>query len=804
MKFAQLIQKSYELFPAIIVENVISHIWRKRLRKIILTFIAISLFVMILGFAPEYIFNIRGFIFILFSLWIFLYLLDALYFSYYFAKDSPMDFEVAKIIYDTDNDITKGFVDSEIGKFVLLRLGINNKEIERFLNQRTDVVTVDEFLIVENDSDPYISISEYARSILHFDIEFAKFLKSFGVDGNTWKGALDWVSRNQKKYIEREAWWHRDRLSRIPSIGRDWSYGQVYSLQKYGRPIFEDPIFQNISTKLSFFEDDVNNLERILSKSSGANILLVAEQVMLAKQLVCALGKEIENGTVRNEIEGKRVYVLDTESIIDAMKEKTEFEIELNSILAQVAHAGNIILIVPDLPSFIVSSNAIDVDIKNVLGNALSSERIQMIAISGSSAFHETVETSHDFTQYFEKIMISDLDYSAVIEMIETEANIIESTQPVFFSYQSLIAVVKSAERFFADDSLYDKSVDLLNEVVTASIKPKTKINFISQEQVENIIEKRTGIPQGEIDADEQIKLSQLENILHQRIVGQDLAISSISSAIRRARAGLSDTKRPMGSFMFLGPTGVGKTETTKALSETFFGSEDKIIRVDMSEYTTDDALEKLIGSFENKQIGFLAAKLRESQYGVLLLDEFEKSSKKVQDLFLQVLDEGYFTDGRGERVNARNLIIIATSNAGSDLIYEASRHGQNSLNQQNILDQIIKRGIFRPELLNRFDGVILFHPLGKDVLQKVAVLILESLNKRLSDKNISIKINDFLINHLVEIGTNLQFGARAMKRSVQDVVEKIVADAIIKGEVSNGDNIEFYVSEQSLKVKKV
>ncbi len=804
MKFAQLIQKSYELFPAIIVENLISHIWRKRLRKMILTFIAISLFVMILGFAPEYIFNIRGFIFILFSLWIFLYLLDALYFSYYFAKDSPMDFEVAKIIYDTDNDITKGFVDSEIGKFVLLRLGINNKEIERFLNQRTDVVTVDEFLIVENDSDPYISISEYARSILHFDIEFAKFLKSFGVDGNTWKGALDWVSRNQKKYIEREAWWHRDRLSRIPSIGRDWSYGQVYSLQKYGRPIFEDPIFQNISTKLSFFEDDVNNLERILSKSSGANILLVAEQVMLAKQLVCALGKEIENGTVRNEIEGKRVYVLDTESIIDAMKEKTEFEIELNSILAQVAHAGNIILIVPDLPSFIVSSNAIDVDIKNVLGNALSSERIQMIAISGSSAFHETVETSHDFTQYFEKIMISDLDYSAVIEMIETEANIIESTQPVFFSYQSLIAVVKSAERFFADDSLYDKSVDLLNEVVTASIKPKTKINFISQEQVENIIEKRTGIPQGEIDADEQIKLSQLENILHQRIVGQDLAISSISSAIRRARAGLSDTKRPMGSFMFLGPTGVGKTETTKALSETFFGSEDKIIRVDMSEYTTDDALEKLIGSFENKQIGFLAAKLRESQYGVLLLDEFEKSSKKVQDLFLQVLDEGYFTDGRGERVNARNLIIIATSNAGSDLIYEASRHGQNSLNQQNILDQIIKRGIFRPELLNRFDGVILFHPLGKDVLQKVAVLILESLNKRLSDKNISIKINDFLINHLVEIGTNLQFGARAMKRSVQDVVEKIVADAIIKGEVSNGDNIEFYVSEQSLKVKKV
>lgn len=805
MKFPQLLQKTSEIYPAIIVENLISHVWRKRIRKGILFLIAIALIVIIFGLAPEYIFNIRGFIFVMFSFWVGLYLLDALYFSYYFAKDSPMDFEVGKIVLDTDDDITKSFIDSEIGRFVLVRLGISKKEIERFLKERTDSVTEDEFLIIENDSDPYISISEYARSILHFDIEFARFLKTFGVDGNVWKGALDWVSRNQRKYIEREAWWHKDRLSRIPSIGRDWSYGQIYTLEKYSKPISEELVFQTIGSRLGVFEDDVNNLERILSKQSGANILLISEQSAIAMQLVSALGKEIENGTVRNEIEGKKVFVLDTELIIDSMRDKVDFEIEFNSIMSQVAHAGNIILVISDLPSFITSASALDADIKNLLSTTLDSNSVQLIAVANSQAFHETVETAHDLTQHFEKIIMPDFGYDAVIQMVENEANVIESRQSVFFTYQSLLAVVKSAERFFADDALYDKAVDLLNEVATSSIVSKNKINFIDQNKVESVVEKRTGIPQGEINSNEQEKLSNLENILHQRIIGQNIAINAISSSMRRSRAGLTDPKRPMGSFLFLGPTGVGKTETTKALAQTFFGDEDKIIRIDMSEYTTDDALEKLIGSFERKQPGFLSSKLREAQYGVLLLDEFEKSSKNVHDLFLQVLDEGYFTDGRGERVNARNVMIIATSNAGSDAIYEATRRGLNvSLNQQEIIDSIIQKGIFRPELLNRFDGVIVFHPLDKESLQKVAVLMLESLNKRISEKNISIKITDELINYLINIGTNPQFGARAMKRAIQDEVEKIVADAIIKEEILNGDIIEINVSGEILKIKKV
>jgi ATP-dependent Clp protease ATP-binding subunit ClpA len=789
MKFHQIAQKVLEVYPAIILEKVFPRIFRVNTRKVLM-YVLVLLFVLaIANVFPDYRYNIRGGLFVLFSVWVSFYLLESLFNSYYFLKNKSIDFEVAKIVFDTKtDDITKYFLESEIGIFVMARLGITKKEVERFLSERKDRISKDEFMIIENDNDPTISVTEYARSIIHFDVEFASFLRTFGVDANTWKGVLDWIGQNQKMYVERSAWWHRDRLSRIPSIGRDWSYGQIYNLEKYGYSISAEPVFQSISGKLSLFEESVNNLERILAKQSGANILLISGEKMLAMQWISALAKEIENGTVRAEVEGKKVYVLETDSIIDSMKEKTELESELNNVLVQVMNAGNVILVIKDLPHFILSADALDVDIKNLLANALSSEKLQIIAVANKNAYHETIETAHDLTRYFEKIIIPDLGHDAIVQVVNNEANIIEASMPVFFTYQSMLEVVKSSERFFADDSLSDKAIDLMNEVASSVVKGE-KFQIIKKEDVESVVEKRTGIPQGEIKNEEKDKLNNLENILHKRIVGQDLAINSISSAIRRARAGLNDSKRPTGSFLFLGPTGVGKTETTKALAEVFFGNEDKIIRIDMSEYSSEGALEKLMTT--------LSAKVRESQYGVLLLDEFEKSSREVHDLFLQILDEGYFTDNRGERINARNLIIIATSNAGSDLIYEFIKENKNViLEQQTIVDKIIKDGIYRPELLNRFDGVILFHPLDENALSSVVRLMIESLNKRLIDKNISVVATDELVSYLVKIGIDPKFGARAVKRTIQDVVEKKVADAMIKGDIKNGDKISLIPQE--------
>ncbi|HVS79465.1 MAG TPA: AAA family ATPase, partial [Candidatus Paceibacterota bacterium] len=281
------------------------------------------------------------------------------------------------------------------------------------------------------------------------------------------------------------------------------------------------------------------------------------------------------------------------------------------------------------------------------------------------------------------------------------------------------------------------------------------------------------------------------EEILRQRIVGQELAITAISDAMRRARAGVSNPNRPMGSFLFIGPTGVGKTETTKALAEVFFGDENKITRFDMSEYSADDALTRLIGSFDTGKPGTFTTALRENPYGVLLLDEFEKANKEVHNLFLQVLDEGVFSDMTGKKVNARNLIIIATSNAGSDLIWTLSQNGKDLAQAKGeVIDDIITKGIFKPELMNRFDGVILFHALGNDDLRSVARIQLERLKKRLEERKLDLEINDALVEFLVKQGSDPKFGARPLNRAIQETVEAIIAKKLIDGSAKPGAKI--------------
>jgi ATP-dependent Clp protease ATP-binding subunit ClpA len=306
------------------------------------------------------------------------------------------------------------------------------------------------------------------------------------------------------------------------------------------------------------------------------------------------------------------------------------------------------------------------------------------------------------------------------------------------------------------------------------------------------LIELKTGIPAGDFKAGEQKKLMDLEKILHERIVGQKEAVDAISNALRRARSGITNPNRPIGSFLFLGPTGVGKTETTKALAQVFFGSEKNVLRLDMSEFKSDDAVDKLIGSFDSGRPGILSSMVREKPYGVLLLDEFEKTSRQVLDLFLQVLDEGFFSDMHGKKVMMRNLIIIATSNAGSDMIWDFMRSGGGDLetHKGEIIDEIVKQGLFKPELLNRFDGVVLFHPIGDSDLRLIAKIMLERLKARLDEKGIGLVINDDLISYLVRFGADPKFGARPMNRAIQDKVEQAIADKIIKGEIKPGMDV--------------
>jgi len=319
---------------------------------------------------------------------------------------------------------------------------------------------------------------------------------------------------------------------------------------------------------------------------------------------------------------------------------------------------------------------------------------------------------------------------------------------------------------------------------------------LLLQEDVQYIVSGKIEIPLGELQTEEKEKLKNLEKIMHQRVVNQEEAISGLCEAMRRARAGVSGGKKPIGTFLFLGPTGVGKTETTKALAEAYFCSEKRMIRLDMSEYQQLDSINRLIGSPDGKEQGFLITAIRNDPFSLVLLDEIEKAHQNILNLFLQVLDEGRLTDSSGRTVSFLNTIIVGTSNAGAEFIREAvlAGKGQAALKTE-LLDKIQRDNIFRPEFLNRFDEISVFCPLSKDHLKKIAELMLNSLNKRLSSQGLGVLISPELLDKLVELGNNPFFGAREIRRVVQDRVENFVAKKIINGETKRGDLISIDVS---------
>jgi ATP-dependent Clp protease ATP-binding subunit ClpB len=320
----------------------------------------------------------------------------------------------------------------------------------------------------------------------------------------------------------------------------------------------------------------------------------------------------------------------------------------------------------------------------------------------------------------------------------------------------------------------------------------------VTQEYVDELISSKTGISLGKISNDESFKLSHIKEQMKERIIGQDSAVDAVCDAMLRARTGLANPKRPLASFFFVGPTGVGKTETAKVLAELFFMDEENMLRVDMTEYSDVSALERMIGG--EGHIGVFASKVRERGSGVLLLDEFEKSAVDVQDLFLQIIDEGFFTDGRGEKVTMRNFIIIATSNAGSEL-FTSNQNGV--FTRETITQYIISHHMLKTELLNRFDDIIVFNPLDQETLLKITHLAIDRLIKRLDERGITLKETPQLTTYLARIGAHPTFGAREINRVITKQLESKIAQALVLGDLFEGDTISFTVHNDNIEIQK-
>ncbi len=729
--------------------------------------------------------QIFGIILIAVSVWLFLFSVE-LFFRFYYSDTLESVLDGARILYENKNgDISGSLISSKFGQRLLARAGVDQEARQSFIKSRRGFynLKLSEELLGEGFTTKGLGLSIYDQ-----DYEFSKFLSQQQINRDEFSGALDWLILENRIASFKENKFSKKHLEDIRGLAGNWSYGVTFTLDKYAKDLtFTSRLPSYI--KVPTFEDNIDMMNSILSKSGDANLILIGEPWATANYVIPGLASRIVKGEVSSLLSKRRMMSLNYNALIASAKEKSNFENEFLKIFNEAAKAGNMILVIDDLPSFIQSAQQIGSDLGNLMSPYLEAA-VQIVAISDPDRFHGVIEKNSSLMKGFDQVKIRDLKEDEVVRILENVGMEIEAKEGIYFTFPAILAIAKGADRYFSYGSMPDKAIDLLYKVVTGRRDNK---KLITKKDVLNFIQLETNIPLGEISAGEKNKLTNLENILHERVVGQNRAIEAVSNAMRRGRLDIQNPKKPMGSFLFLGPTGVGKTETAKALAQVFFGDEKYLLRLDMTEYQSSDALNRLIGSFEGGKPGILSNMLRENPYGVLLLDEFEKTDKDVLNLFLQILDEGFFSDMNGKKINARNIIFIATSNAASDIIFDLVGKNQDINDSKNsLIKYIIDKNIFKPELVNRFDDVVIFEPLSPVQLKEIVNIMLGKLRNRLKDKGLDLTINDYLVDYVAKEGFNPVFGARPMNRAIQEKVEQTIAQKIIKGEISSGSTIEF------------
>jgi len=728
--------------------------------------------------------------------WLIFLLFDAFYASSYFKDSNPVlpefalkdppriRYEVALAVATQSGDPLFDFLRSQPGLLAMHRLGISAKEILSFHSARGQRLFD---IAVKTEKEASVTLGALAEALFVADEALRKFLAERAIDGQDFSGAAEWISRNEEAYKKYRRFWSKDALGRTPGIGKDWAYGETPLLERFAQELSAES-----SALGAFCSREAAEVERILSRGREANVLLVGEAGVPKLAPLVKLARKIASGSILPPLEHKRIFVFDGTSFVSAMKDKGSFEGQLLRLLSEAVRAGNIIFVFDNFDVLVQGALTFGSNVISLIDDYLGSSNIQIVAISETGAYRQLFEGDTKVRERFERVAIEGAGVTGSMPILCDEA-LISEREGVFFTFQAVRSIAECADRYFFEGIMPDKGIDLLKEVV-ANARSKKK-SLITRADVLELVSLKTGIATGEAKGEERSKLLRLEEALRERVAGQEDALRAVSGALRRARSGITNPNRPIGSFLFLGPTGVGKTETTKALASVFFGDEKAISRLDMSEYQTSDALHRLIGEFLTGKPGILSSLLRERPFGVLLLDEFEKTNKDVHDLFLQILDEGFFTDAGGKKVNARNLMIIATSNAASDIIWETAQAGKE-LDKDRIITEVISRGIFKPELINRFDGVVLFRPLTRENLRVIAELMLRKLAKRLEEKGLELAITDALLDYLVSAGQDPKFGARPMNRAIAEKVEQVIADKMLRGDIAAGSRVELTASD--------
>ncbi len=661
--------------------------------------------------------------------------------------------------------------------------------------------------------------------------------------------------------------------------GQDYSEnngnGKTKTLEKFGTDLTKlakdgalDPVIGR--------SNEIQRIVQILIRRTKNNPVLVGEPGVGKSAIAEGLAQRIVEGNIPEMLKGKRVVSLDLGGMIAGAKYRGEFEERFKNAINELKKSGNVILFIDELHT-IVGAGAAEgsMDAANMLKPMLARGEIQVIGATTMSEYRKYIEKDAALERRFAPVEVGEPTKEEALEILKGLRDKYEAHHKVRISDEALSAAVDYSSRYISDRFLPDKAIDLMDEaaskvrikmyiappdmrnleeeikkIVTekeqavahqdfekaAEMRDKekelkkqmeeTKQNWekerstgtsaeVTEEDIAEIVSDWTHVPVSKLTETESEKLLHLEEKLHERVIGQDEAVSSVAKAIKRARAGLKDPKRPIGSFIFLGPTGVGKTELTKALAEAMFGSEESLIRLDMSEYMEKHTVSKLIGSPPG-YVGFddggqLTEKVRRRPYSVVLFDEIEKAHPDIFNTLLQILDDGRLTDSHGRTVDFKNTVIIMTSNVGASTIGKRRAIGfSNNANQdaaehENMKETLLAelKKAFSPEFLNRVDDIIVFHKLDESNTKEIAKLLLGTVAKRLEERNIYLSYTEDTIEELAKQGFDPEYGARPLRRVIQNSVEDALSEELLKGDIKLGDKVEMYMNEGKFAFRK-
>ncbi|HBB6879378.1 TPA: ATP-dependent Clp protease ATP-binding subunit, partial [Enterococcus faecium] len=605
---------------------------------------------------------------------------------------------------------------------------------------------------------------------------------------------------------------------------------------------------------------EVKRLIQILSRRTKNNPVLVGEPGVGKTAIAEGLAQKIILGEVPEDMQEKRLMMLDMGSLVAGTKYRGEFEDRMKKVIDEIYNDGQVILFIDELHTLIGAGGAEGaIDASNILKPALARGELQTIGATTLDEYQKYIEKDSALERRFARIQVDEPTPEEAEVILQGLRTRYEEHHGVEITDEAVRAAVNLSVRYITSRQLPDKAIDLIDESAAkvrldqtdhltkstvikleidelvqekeaaiqkqdfenaaqlrrqekalrkklqkvSAIEAKQEQGYsdrVTEEDVATVVSEWTGVPLQQLEKKESERLLELEGLLHERVVGQDEAVKAVSRAIRRARSGLKDPDRPIGSFMFLGPTGVGKTELAKALSEVMFGSEDALIRVDMSEFMEKYSTSRLIGSPPGyvgyDEGGQLTEKIRQKPYSVILLDEVEKAHPDVFNLLLQVLDDGHLTDSKGRKVDFRNTIMIMTSNIGATQIREEKNVGFNVQDvtkdhkamQKRILEELKKA--FRPEFLNRIDETVVFHSLSKDEIHTIVQIMSKAIIKRLKEQDIQVKITPSAIDVIGKAGFDPEYGARPIRRALQKEIEDRLSEALLGGEIRLGDHV--------------